>query len=203
MSRCILFRMALNRLAHKSAKNMLYGCYINWRIFSTSTGVLTYILRLYYNHYVSSTVIKKCHDTLPLKGQSHQMDIFLEIYEINSVLSICALISLMIFFNSILSWNARKICKVVHFIGGFLLILSGYSRLSVGVFQHKFVVLGSLQRKTKFVFEQYILKITEWLFSYVFSINIYLLRHALYYRRDMDMICCVWGSVSLSNPQIP
>jgi hypothetical protein len=43
-------------------------------------------------NYSRKNVIIKSHDTLPLKGQSHQMDIFLEVYEINSVLSICALI---------------------------------------------------------------------------------------------------------------
>jgi hypothetical protein len=52
-------------------------------------------------NYSRKNVIKKSHDTLSLKGQSHQMDIFLEVYEINSVLSICALIALMI--NSKLS----------------------------------------------------------------------------------------------------
>jgi hypothetical protein len=49
--RCILYMMALNRLAHKSAKTGYTVIVHNWRIFSTSTGVLHM-----YNEYTNITM---------------------------------------------------------------------------------------------------------------------------------------------------
>ncbi len=61
--------MALNRLAHKSAKTGYTVIIYNWRIFSTSTGVLHM-----YNEYTNITMCPPQDLYISIKFESKQKE---------------------------------------------------------------------------------------------------------------------------------